>query len=229
MMSRTSAHRHTVRCAHNMIQWMEWCVLMELWLLHWVYIDLIASKAKYICNNNFNGLKSSLFLALIACALVLLMLSLSVRVFGAIGIVNSILHRHHRMWLKSNFAGCGRSIFHLEMFFKQLFFISFFCLYFSCFCPYWWFWTMMMVGWMDGCVLFFQIQCNLKQNWKISTFHTFYSFILYFIYLLFDSIICGRMKKGIDWDGEALCTHYDSSFNNCKMLADLDSGFVQII
>lgn len=36
-----------------------WCVLMELWLLHWVYIDLMAPKTKYICNNNFTGLKSS--------------------------------------------------------------------------------------------------------------------------------------------------------------------------
>lgn len=32
---------------------------MELWLLHWVYIDLMAPKTKYICNNNFTGLKSS--------------------------------------------------------------------------------------------------------------------------------------------------------------------------
>lgn len=38
---------------------MGWCVLMELWLLHWVYIDLMAPKTKYICNNNFTVLKSS--------------------------------------------------------------------------------------------------------------------------------------------------------------------------
>lgn len=38
------------------------CVFqMELWLLHWIYsIDLIVFKTmKYICNNNFSGLKSS--------------------------------------------------------------------------------------------------------------------------------------------------------------------------
>lgn len=64
MMGCTSTQRRIIRFAHNMIQWIEWCVLMELWLLHWVYIDLIAPKMKYICNNNFTGLKTSLFFSL---------------------------------------------------------------------------------------------------------------------------------------------------------------------
>lgn len=63
-MGCTSTQRRIIRFAHNMIQWIEWCVLMELWLLHWVYIDLIAPKMMYICNNNFTGLKTSLFFSL---------------------------------------------------------------------------------------------------------------------------------------------------------------------
>lgn len=62
------SHRHTIRiaCAYihgerekNNDAMNGWCILMELWLLHWVYIDLMAPKTKYICNNNFTGLKSS--------------------------------------------------------------------------------------------------------------------------------------------------------------------------
>lgn len=193
MMGGTSAQRRTIRFAHNMIQWIEWCVLMELWLLHWVYIDLIAPKMKYICNNNFTGLKTSLFFSL--------MMRLISNVYFGDWNRQQCSHLSRTIRLKM-----PPQLIIIQSFFSRLccfgsfFFYNFYC----CFQSYWRFWTMNAMT-IDMCTFFYhRTQCNLKQNWKISTFHTFYSFISY---LLFDSISSGWIYQ-IKSIG-CVCTHYE--------------------